>query len=141
MTAQPWASTTRVMPSQETFPTARMSRPRTSTSPETTRSCLSQVTTVPPRMRMSTRGAAPPEIGEVLSCSLGSRMTTRVLVVDDSATIRKVVSAVLQRHGFEAIQAADGQSALELLTEAARAENGNGAAQIDLVLVDFVMPK
>jgi DNA-binding response OmpR family regulator len=68
-------------------------------------------------------------------------MTTRVLVVDDSATIRKVVSAVLQRHGFEAIQAADGESALELLTEAARTENGNGAEPIDLVLVDFVMPK
>ena len=33
------------------------------------------------------------------------RMTTRVLVVDDSATIRKVVSSVLERHGFEAVHA------------------------------------
>ena len=63
-------------------------------------------------------------------------MTARVLVVDDSVTIRKVVSAVLQRHGFEALQAADGQAALEALTEAARVDNGEGANRIDLVLVD-----
>jgi DNA-binding response OmpR family regulator len=63
------------------------------------------------------------------------------LVVDDSVTIRKVVSAVLQRHGFEALQAADGQAALEALTEAARVDNGEGANRIDLVLVDFVMPR
>jgi CheY-like chemotaxis protein len=68
-------------------------------------------------------------------------MTTRVLVVDDSPTIRKVVSSVLERHGFEALQAADGQSALEALTHAAKSENGNGSSKIDLVLVDFVMPK
>jgi DNA-binding response OmpR family regulator len=68
-------------------------------------------------------------------------MTTRILVVDDSPTIRKVVSGLLERHGFETLQAADGQSALATLAEAARVENGNGSAKIDLVLVDFVMPK
>ncbi|MBV9946738.1 MAG: response regulator, partial [Myxococcales bacterium] len=73
-------------------------------------------------------------------------MKSRVLVVDDSPTIRKVVSAVLQRHGFETVQAADGQMALEALTRAATQGNGEGdgdgeAPRIDLVLVDFVMPK
>ncbi len=68
-------------------------------------------------------------------------MTTRVLVVDDSPTIRKVVSGVLQRHGFEALQAADGQAAIDTLTEAAQSSNGGGATKIDLVLVDFMMPK
>ncbi len=68
-------------------------------------------------------------------------MTTRVLVVDDSPTIRKVVSGVLERHGFETLQAADGQTAIETLTDAAQSANGDGANKIDLVLVDFMMPK
>src|SRR5689334_9764465 len=80
-------------------------------------------------------------------------MPTRVLVVDDSPTIRKVVVAVLERHGFEAVQAADGLSALDALVNAQRSGDGddrggegddgaeNGTGKIDLVLVDFVMPK
>ncbi|HEY4013218.1 MAG TPA: response regulator [Polyangiaceae bacterium] len=68
-------------------------------------------------------------------------MTTRVLVVDDSPTIRKVVSGVLERRGFDVVQAGDGQAALEILTAASHAHNGNGASKIDLVLVDFVMPR
>jgi CheY-like chemotaxis protein len=71
-------------------------------------------------------------------------MATRVLVVDDSPTIRKVVSAVLERHGFEARHAADGQAALEQLLLAAEGKfNGQGESleRFDLVLVDFVMPK
>jgi DNA-binding response OmpR family regulator len=69
-------------------------------------------------------------------------MPTRVLVVDDSPTIRKVVSAVLERHGFAAAQAGDGQAALEKLVEAADVRgDADGGAPIDLVLVDFVMPR
>jgi CheY-like chemotaxis protein len=72
-------------------------------------------------------------------------MSTRVLVVDDSPTIRKVVSSVLERHGFEAIHAPDGQAALETLLHAARANqagaDGDEAEKIDVVLVDFVMPR
>jgi DNA-binding response OmpR family regulator len=70
-------------------------------------------------------------------------MPTRVLVVDDSPTIRSVVSSVLESHGFEAIAARDGQDALDRLTTwADDARDGNGeAAKIDIVLVDFVMPR
>lgn len=60
-------------------------------------------------------------------------MTTRILVVDDSATIRKVVAAILERHGFEAVAAADGQLALDALDAA--------DSKFDLVLLDFVMPR
>jgi CheY-like chemotaxis protein len=71
-------------------------------------------------------------------------MPTRVLVVDDSPTIRKVVSAVLERHGYAAVHAADGQAALEKLLQAAggtREDDGDEANKIDVVLVDFVMPR
>ena len=56
----------------------------------------------------------------------------RVLVVDDSATIRKVVAAILERHGYEVDTAADGIDALEKM----RTE-----APYQLVLLDFVMPR
>lgn len=66
-------------------------------------------------------------------------------MVDDSPTIRKVVSSVLERHGFEAVEAADGQAALERLVLSVRpAQNGadeEEAEKIDVVLVDFVMPR
>jgi CheY-like chemotaxis protein len=56
----------------------------------------------------------------------------RILVVDDSATILKVVSAILERRGFAASTARDGAAGLNKL----RVEG-----PFDLVLVDFVMPK
>jgi DNA-binding response OmpR family regulator len=60
-------------------------------------------------------------------------MGARILVVDDSNTIRRVVCGILERHGFETSAAANGQLAIETLT---------GAEQpFDLVLLDFVMPK
>lgn len=55
----------------------------------------------------------------------------RVLVVDDSATVRRVVRRTLEQAGYDVRVAVDGQ-------------HGLGAAQEsvpDLVLVDFVMPK
>ena len=55
----------------------------------------------------------------------------RVLVVDDSATIRRLVDKTLTRAGYEVLLASDGQEGLELAL-------GKGP---DLVLVDFVMPK
>src|ERR1700735_302823 len=59
-------------------------------------------------------------------------MPTRVLVIDDSPTIRKVVSAILARNGYESVAAPDGQSGLDLLGE---------GGHFDLVLLDFVMPR
>lgn len=60
-------------------------------------------------------------------------MGARILVVDDSNTIRRVVCGILERHGFEPAPAADGQIAVEQLTSA--------ETPFDLVLLDFVMPK
>ncbi len=60
-------------------------------------------------------------------------MGARILVVDDSNTIRRVVCGILERHGFEPSPASDGQFAVEALTSA--------ETPFDLVLLDFVMPK
>ena len=55
----------------------------------------------------------------------------RVLVVDDSPTIRKVVGAVLTRAGYEVGNAGDGAQALLALKR----------EKFQIALVDFVMPK
>ncbi|HET9957495.1 MAG TPA: DUF4388 domain-containing protein [Polyangiaceae bacterium] len=58
-------------------------------------------------------------------------MTARILVVDDSPTIRKVVSMILAARSYEPFLAGDGKEALDLLE----------AQPVDLVLLDFVMPR
>jgi len=58
-------------------------------------------------------------------------MSPRVLVVDDSSTVRKIVERTLSRAGYDVVLAVDGQDGLE---EAQRQPP-------DLVLVDFVMPR
>lgn len=60
-------------------------------------------------------------------------MATRILVVDDSPTIRRVVSTILERHGYEPSLASDGQDAFDVLV--------SGEVKADLVLLDFVMPR
>src|SRR5579871_5012835 len=59
-------------------------------------------------------------------------MSKRILVIDDSPTIRKVVTSILERGGYHASAAADGQQGLDALS--------NGES-FDLVLLDFVMPR
>lgn len=61
-----------------------------------------------------------------LQAALGSR----VLVVDDSATIRAVLNKMLMQDGYDVLKAADGESAIEL----ARSE------QPDLIFLDIVLP-
>lgn len=56
----------------------------------------------------------------------------RVLVVDDSSIIRRVVEQILEVLGHEAVPAADGADALEAL----RATQG-----IELILLDWNMPE
>jgi DNA-binding response OmpR family regulator len=58
-------------------------------------------------------------------------MQPRILVVDDSPTIRKVVSSILATGSYQALPAEDGVAALAVLEK----------EKVELVLVDFVMPK
>ena len=53
------------------------------------------------------------------------------LIVDDEPNMRRVLAALLKKHGFASIDAADGEAALELL-----AEN-----EVDVVVSDLKMPR
>ena len=54
-----------------------------------------------------------------------------ILVVDDSTTIRQVISFCLQEAGYQVIESMDGKDALEKLEK----------SQVDLLLTDLYMPK
>jgi DNA-binding NtrC family response regulator len=54
----------------------------------------------------------------------------RVLIVDDEANMRRVLSALVRRDGFETVEAQNGLVALEMLDE----------ADIDAILTDLKMP-
>jgi two-component system chemotaxis response regulator CheY len=55
----------------------------------------------------------------------------KILAVDDSRTMREMVSYTLKRAGFEVIEAEDGNHALSVL---------NSSAKVDAVISDLNMP-
>lgn len=61
-------------------------------------------------------------------------MTTHILVVEDDENLRVMITHMLQRMNYQVTQAADGERAVELLTQSA-------AQQVvyDIVLTDIVM--
>jgi CheY-like chemotaxis protein len=69
---------------------------------------------------------------ESASISVGWRGSGAVLLVDDEDTVRNTTRRVLERVGFEVVQAANGQEALEIY----RREGG----RIVVVLLDLTMP-
>ena len=74
--------------------------------------------------------AQPQQPVEVAAVSQ-QRHVPLVMVVDDSLTMRKVTSRVLERHNFEVVVARDGVEALEQLEERVP----------DLMLLDIEMPR
>ena len=54
----------------------------------------------------------------------------RILIVDDEATVRSVLSQVLEEDGFETTEAANGEEALEFLKK----------EPFSLVITDIMMP-
>ena len=57
-------------------------------------------------------------------------MKKKVLTVDDSRTMRDMVSFTLKGAGYDVVEAADGQQALGVI----------GANKVDLVITDLNMP-
>jgi two-component system OmpR family response regulator len=58
-------------------------------------------------------------------------MPSKILVVDDDAHIREVVQFALEKAGLEAVEAGNGQKALELFSR----------SNPDLVILDITMPE
>lgn len=57
-------------------------------------------------------------------------MAKKVLTVDDSRTMREMVTYTLKSAGFEVLEAEDGKNAIEVL----------GDQKVDLVIADLNMP-
>jgi CheY-like chemotaxis protein len=55
-----------------------------------------------------------------------------ILVADDEGVVRKLTAAVLRRHGYQVLEAEDGQQAVELYEREQH--------RIDLALLDLTMP-
>ncbi len=79
--------------------------------------------------RLTPTAAAPAAVREPLPAA---RADALVLVVEDQEHLRRSTARVLQRLGYQTVEAADGAEALRIL-----AERGDGIA---LVLTDVVMP-
>ena len=62
-------------------------------------------------------------------------MSNRVMIVDDSLTVRKILEVSLKRAGVEVITYADGILALEALT------SGKLTCLPDVIVLDVMMPK
>ena len=58
-------------------------------------------------------------------------MVKRILVVDDAAVVRHVVSLTLKKSGYEVVQAVNGKDALEKL----------GGSKVQMVITDLNMPE
>ena len=58
--------------------------------------------------------------------------TIRVLVVEDYAVLRRLVSQVLESTGYTVVEATDGEQGIECFRE--------HSDEIDLILTDVVMP-
>ncbi len=57
-------------------------------------------------------------------------MSARILIVDDEANQRKSLAIGLRLEGYQILEAADGEAALEVLS----------TEQVDLAIVDLMMP-
>jgi chemosensory pili system protein ChpA (sensor histidine kinase/response regulator) len=68
---------------------------------------------------------------DALPTPVESKRTRQVMVVDDSVTVRKVTSRLLERHGYEVLLAKDGMDAIAKLED----------ARPDIMLLDIEMPR
>jgi|GEM_PF-1555360 len=81
--------------------------------------------------RLKSAGASRPARDYPVKPAKKTRSQTTILIVDDSQTVRMMVSIALQSAGYQILEAADGQLAIEQLQQ---------HPDIHLVLCDVEMP-
>ncbi len=59
------------------------------------------------------------------------RMSSTIMTVDDSASIRQLVSFTLKQHGYEVVEAVNGSEAIRKLNQ----------KKIDMLITDINMPE
>ena len=69
--------------------------------------------------------------GDAGSAGIDVARGFRVMVIDDSKTIRRTAETLLKKEGFEVVTATDGFEALSLIAD----------HQPDLILLDIMMPR
>jgi carbon storage regulator CsrA len=79
----------------------------------------------------STRGLTTGELVRCLVRDLRQRSGKRILVVEDDAVTRDMLTVLLEAQGYAVRTAANGQEALDFL---------RGAGRSDLILLDLTMP-
>lgn len=71
----------------------------------------------------------------------------RLLLADDSSSLRKIIKSFLEKSGYEVTTASNGREAWEYLSHLAQAQSGEGVTQpeiseiVDLVISDIEMPE
>jgi len=70
-------------------------------------------------------------ISENVAAGKDASMPFKVMVIDDSKTIRRTAETLLKKEGFEVIAATDGFEALSMIAD----------HQPDLILLDIMMPR
>ena len=71
------------------------------------------------------------EVSEAVALGESTRRVFKVMVIDDSKTIRRTAETLLKKEGFEVILATDGFEALSMIAD----------HQPDLILLDIMMPR
>src|SRR5439155_23484663 len=78
-------------------------------------------------------GASPAPVRSAPRPATRTRTSLNVLVVDDSPSVRRIVTTLLKSAGWQTVAAKDGLDALEILHQ--------GDTPPDLVLLDIEMPR
>ena len=73
----------------------------------------------------------PADLSRKIREVLGERVTGRILVVDDDAAVRTLLSRLLTDTGYEVFEASDGHAGLKIAAE----------RPVDVVITDLVMPE